>query len=122
MEESFTIRFGDRIDGASTALEFNEFAREAGEAAARAESQTELEKLDAETQKTKLQVQDNLESIVKRGASLNRMEDDSVELVNGTKDILASAKELDMAAFWRRYAIWVILGGVACLWLLFKVL
>jgi hypothetical protein len=59
---------------------------------------------------------------LKRGSSLNKMEDDSLMLLNATKDVLINSKELDKLAFWRKNGIYVILGGLITIWLLWKIL
>lgn len=50
------------------------------------------------------------------------MEDDSVQLLHGTQDILKNAKELDIRAFWRKYSVYVVVGGIFLLYLLWKFL
>lgn len=89
---------------------------------AKAKASSELQLLQNETEEVKGIVSQNLESIIKRGANLTKMEDDSITLLDGTKQILADAKEMDLAAFWRRYSIYIVIGGVLLLWLLIKIL
>ena len=49
------------------------------------------------------------------------MEDETKQLLEGTKLVLANAKELDMAAFWRKYQVQIVAVGLFVLWILIKI-
>ncbi|CAL5970705.1 R-SNARE_1 [Hexamita inflata] len=122
LEEQFSLQYSSKVNAVTREYQFDEFQYKADEIMQKVNSQSELAQLNTETEEVKQIVQENLENIIKRGTNLSKMESDSVQLLDGTKQILGNAKELDMLAFWRRYAIWIVVGGILMIWMLIKIL
>ncbi|KAH0575728.1 Synaptobrevin [Spironucleus salmonicida] len=78
--------------------------------------------LKKETESIKKQATDNLEKLYTRGIELDGLADNAKDLQDTTKQILSDAKELDWAAFWRKYQIWIIVWGVIIIFTIEKLI